>query len=121
MYQGRFTAESLQSVADAPSGETVLTTYEFAANTRNGSLLITYETVGTATLSAGSATTIQKDLSKSGYTPIAVAGFYGSGNTAICVGDAYISSGGTLRIYCTNAGTASRTFTMNANILWQKN
>jgi len=28
-----FKAESLQAVADAPSGETVLTTYEFAANT----------------------------------------------------------------------------------------
>jgi len=31
--QGWFVAESLQAVADAPSGETVLTTYEFAANT----------------------------------------------------------------------------------------
>lgn len=30
--QWRVTAESLQSVADAPSGETVLTTYEFSAN-----------------------------------------------------------------------------------------
>jgi uncharacterized repeat protein (TIGR02543 family) len=32
MYQGRFTAEFLQSVADAPTGETVLTTYDFFAN-----------------------------------------------------------------------------------------
>lgn len=31
--QGNFTAESLQSVADAPSGETVRTTYNFALNT----------------------------------------------------------------------------------------
>lgn len=32
--QGRFTVRPLDPVADSPSGETVLTTYEFAANTR---------------------------------------------------------------------------------------
>ena len=31
-YLNRFTAESLQSVADAPSGETILTTYDFSAD-----------------------------------------------------------------------------------------
>ena len=33
MYQRRFTVESLQSVADAPAGETVLITYTFFAKT----------------------------------------------------------------------------------------
>ena len=58
------TPSNLVGVNDAPSGETVVATYEFAENTRNGALLIEDITVGSATLAAGSATSITKTLSK---------------------------------------------------------
>lgn len=115
-----YTAESLQSVADAPSGETVLATYEFAENTRNGALLIEDITVGSATLAAGAVTSITKSLSKAGYTPIAVAGFYGSGNGYVAVGDCFINTSNVLNMYLINTGTSSRTPTMYAKVLWQK-
>ena len=44
VIQSRFAAESLQAVADSPSGETVLTEYSFAANT---------DAVGTITPESG--------------------------------------------------------------------
>ena len=113
-------AGTLASVADAPSGETVLTTYEFAANTRNGALLIEDITVGSATLAAGAATSITKSLSKTGYTPIAVAGFYGSGNGFCAVGDCFINASNVLNMYLINTGTSSKTPTMYAKVLWQK-
>lgn len=44
--QDKFTAETLQSVADAPSGETVLATHDFAANTHiSGSVVGSYGTI----------------------------------------------------------------------------
>ena len=113
-------AMGLTSVADAPSGETVLTTYEFSANTRNGALLIEDITVGSATLAAGASTSITKTLSKTGYTPIAVAGFYGSGNGYVAVGDCYINSSNVLNMYLINTGDSSRSPTMYAKVLWQK-
>lgn len=43
---GNTTAESLQSVADAPSGETVVTTYDFVASTQiSGSVAGSYGTI----------------------------------------------------------------------------
>ena len=43
---GKTTAESLQSVADAPSGETVVATYDFVANTHiSGSVVGSYGTI----------------------------------------------------------------------------
>lgn len=46
-YLNRFTAESLQSIADAPSGETVQTLYNFDATARCGIVSITTDiTVG---------------------------------------------------------------------------
>ena len=49
--QGWFVAESLQAVADAPSGETVLTTYELAANTYGG-MRYYRESVGSITITS---------------------------------------------------------------------
>lgn len=44
--QDKFTAETLQSVADAPSGETVLATHDFVANTHiSGSVAGSYGTI----------------------------------------------------------------------------
>lgn len=117
---GTSIAMGLASVADAPSGETVQATYEFAANTRNGALLIEDIPAGSATLAAGAVTSITKSLSKTGYTPIAVAGFYGSGNAYVAVGDCFINASNVLNMYLINTGTSSRTFTMSAKILWQK-
>jgi hypothetical protein len=54
--QGYFTAESLQAVGDAPSGETVLTTYDFAENT---------EAVGTV-VGASGFTPDEIDVKRSG-------------------------------------------------------
>ena len=46
MYQSRFTVESLQAVADAPSGETVMTTHTFVPNTcTSGSVVGSYGTI----------------------------------------------------------------------------
>lgn len=120
IIQSKVVAESLQSVADAPSGETVRATYEFAKNTRNGALLIEDITVGSATLAAGAATSITKSLSKTGYTPIAVAGFYGSGNGSVAVGDCFINASNVLNMYLINTGNSSKTPTMYAKVLWQK-
>lgn len=44
--QDKFTAETLQSVADAPNGETVLATHDFVANTHiSGSVVGSYGTI----------------------------------------------------------------------------
>jgi hypothetical protein len=114
------TPSNLVGVNDAPSGETVVATYEFATNTRNGALLIEDITVGSATIAAGSVTSITKSLSKAGYTPIAVAGFYGTNNGNIAVGDCYINASNVLNMYLINTGSSSKTPTMHAKILWQK-
>lgn len=119
-YFSSFTAETLQSVADAPTGETVLTTYSFSSNTRNGALLIEDINVGSATLAAGAATSITKSLSKTGYTPLGVVGFYGTANGNIAVGDCYVNASGVLNMYIMNTGTSSKTPTMSAKVLWQK-
>lgn len=48
-YFSSFTAESLQSVADAPAGETVLTTYSFGANTGGDASLTAVSSRGSIT------------------------------------------------------------------------
>lgn len=62
--QAKFTAESLQAVADSPSGETVLTTYSFQDNTPNrrtyigviqgnSSISVAFSTLATAKAARG--------------------------------------------------------------------
>ena len=113
-------AMGLASVADAPAGETVIETYSFSSDTRNGALLIDDITVGSATIASGASTSITKTLSKTGYTPLAVVGFYGTSNGNIAVGDCYINASGVLNMYLINTGTSSKTPTMYAKVLWQK-
>lgn len=110
----------LTSVADAPTGETVVETYSFSSNTRNGDILIEDVTVGSATIAAGASTSITKALSKTGYTPLGVVGFYGTSNGNIAVGDCYVNASGVLNMYLMNTGTSSKTPTMSAKVLWQK-
>ena len=46
--KNRFTAASLEAVADSPSGETVLTEYSFAANTMQQSVTIPYSQIASS-------------------------------------------------------------------------
>lgn len=113
------TPSNLVGVNDAPSGETVAATYEFAASTNNGFLVIDSATPGETTLAAGAGTTKSIALSRPGYEPLGVIGFYGVGNTGIAIGDCRVYND-YLYVYAINTGSASRTFTIYCYILWRR-
>lgn len=75
-YFSSFAAESLQSVADAPAGETVLTTYTFAANTSiadvvtSGSVRHSYRRSGNVVV-IGMQSLGGTSLSQNAYTTVA--------------------------------------------------
>lgn len=123
-----YTAESLQAVADSPTGETVLTTYSFAANTeyyesstvdgvkhdisRKGDVVtISIYSGGTKTLTANAYTTVW--TVPVGYRPkftiFGVADNLGGGRLL----GYNVSSTGTVNIYCNGSSTTYFSFSVS--------
>ena len=91
---GNTTAESLQSVADAPSGETVVTTYNFvASNNRKGDVCSIYgDVTGVPT---GAWTTLATGLPAPATTQFFVAQNGSSNDFVMC----QLNTSGTLKFY----------------------
>lgn len=83
---------------------------------------VTEECTGsTGSISAGGNKTGSITITKSGYTPIAIAGF-NSGNTWLVVSQMYISSSTTLNYTVRNVhASSSGSGTVSVNILYRKN
>lgn len=83
---------------------------------------VTEEKTGsTGSISAGSNKSGSITITKSGYTPIAIAGF-NSGNTWLVVSQMYISSSTTLNYTVRNVhASSSGSGTVSVNILYRKN
>ena len=95
--------------------------YALNQNKQNTLLVEAVKTGSSGSVSAGGKGHITKDVSKSGYTPIGVVGWTGSGTSNFAISECYVS-GTTFYIYYWNLSSASQTLSyINAYILYQKN
>lgn len=113
-------AESLQSVAYSPSGETVLTEYTFDENTNTNPIIVQTKSASAVSVAANTNSNVSISIRLSGYTPIGIVGVYGSGSAGCAISDFYIQDQSTARVYFRNNNSNAVNVTWSVRVLYQK-
>ena len=74
------------------------------------------------TLSAGATGSRDINISKTGYTPLGIMTFGGSGTSSFAWADWYFTDNNTARVYCRNISGSSATLnSVTVKVLYMKN
>ena len=111
---------ALAAVADAPSGETVLTIYTFDLNANSNPVVVKTHSATASTISGGSQGNCSIPIGLTGYTAIGIVGVTGSGNGDLALSDFYIHSQSEARLYYHNTLSSAKNPTWTISVLYKK-
>lgn len=106
---------------DPTPKQTDITELEAKIPSLSGLFVVEVKTTGSITINANGSGEVTCNVAKTGYTPLGVVGWVGSGTSYFCCSEAYLS-GNTFHYFCVNQTSASHTLNnIQVRILYMKN